>query len=224
MSIRVLIADDHPLLRQGVRSLLEAQPDMEVVGEAGDGNEAVAIALDRQPDVVLMDVSMPKADGLEATRRIREARPQTRVVVLTVHAEEEYVDGLLKAGAGGYLLKSTYGSNLVEAVRLASTGDMVLDSRVAKGLVTRAGPAHPAQAEPPQKAPDATHGLTHRELQLLRWVAQGATNADMAKWMGVSERTVKGYMARVFDKLEVSSRSAAVAAAMRTGILRSDEL
>ncbi len=223
MTIRVLIADDHPLLRQGIRSLLEAQPDMKVVGEAGDGSEAVEMALAQEPDVVLMDVGMPRVDGLEATRRIREGCPQAKVLVLTVHAEPEYVQGLLRAGADGYLLKSTYGKSLVDAVRLASTGDMVLDGVIGKRLATSASSVPAATDEARRPAPPKG-ALTPKERQLLLWIGQGATNAEAARRLGVSERTVKGYVATVFDKLEVSSRSAAVAAAIKLGILTGEEL
>ncbi len=225
--IRVLIADDHPLLRQGIRHLLESQPDMEVIGEVGDGEEAVRQSVDQKPDVVLMDIEMPVVDGLQATRRIRSECPATRVLVLTIHVEDEYVQGLLKAGADGYLLKSTYGPSLVEGVRLASMGEMVLDSRVGKVLLDHEQAATPAPAGPPAQAAVAEEppkGLSAREIQLLRWIARGMTNADIARASGVSERTVKGYVARVFDKLEVGTRSAAVAAAIRLGVLRSAEL
>jgi DNA-binding NarL/FixJ family response regulator len=188
--IRVLMADDHPLIRQGIRALLEQQPDMQVVGEAGDGEEAVRLAKETEPDVALMDIGMPKMDGLEATRQIKEQSPDTRILVLTIHDEEEYVEGLLKAGAGGYMLKSSYGASLVEAVRLVNLGQMVLDPATARALVNKVGGTNGAHA-----ATGGEEGLSSRQMQLLRWLARGMTTREMAEQSGVSERTVKGHVA-----------------------------
>jgi DNA-binding NarL/FixJ family response regulator len=218
--VRVLVVDDHPLLREGLRHLLEGQPDMEVAGEAGDGEEAVRLALETHPDVVLMDVAMPAMDGLEATRQIVARMPKTRVLVLTVHDEEEYLEGLLKAGASGYLLKSTYGPSLVEAVRMVGLGEMVLGTEIGRQLLRKASPS--ADGEETAKGETATGVLNAKESWVLRLVVSGKTNAEIAKEMGLSERTVKGYVSRLFDKLGVRSRSALAVAGMRLGVLNGD--
>jgi len=218
---RVLIADDHPVVRQGIRSLLQTEPDIEVVAEAEDGEETVRLAVEENPEVVLMDVAMPKVDGLEATRRIKAERPEVRVVVFTIHDEEEYVEGLLKAGADGYLLKSVHGRGLAEAVRLACLGQMVLDPEAGRRMARKA----PGEGVGGRVANEKVENeLLERELQLLRWMACGMTNAKMADRLGVSERTVKGYVGGVFARLSVRSKSAAVGAAVRLGILKASEL
>lgn len=214
--IRVCIADDHPLMRRGIREMLEDRPDIEVVGEARDGEEAVALAQEKAPDVMLMDVEMPRLDGVQATRRILAESPGVRVLVLTIHDEEEYLGALLSAGASGYVLKSTEGDDLAEAVRLVARGDIVLDSRA--GMLVRSAIAQTVRPEVGEE------GLTERQRQVLRWMAQGLSNQEMARRLGKSVRTMKGDVTRVMAYLKVKSRSAAVAAAIREGLLKAEEL
>ena len=214
--IKVLIADDHPLMRRGIRNLLEAEQDMSVVGEAGDGEEAIELVSRKGPDVVLMDVGMPKIDGLTATRRIKAESPYTNVLVLTIHDEQEYVDGLLKAGANGYVLKSSYGPNLVEAIRAVSLGHVVLDPGVSEVVLQRLSQAI-------ETVEGEAEGLSRHQVQLLRWMSQGTTSKEMARRLGVSERTIKAHVSRILDRLGVATRAAAVAAAIRRGVLSSDE-
>lgn len=222
--VRVLVVEDMPLLRQGICHLLKTQPDIEVVGEAGDGREAIAKTLETRPDVVLMDVSMPHVDGLEATRQIKRNSPNTKVLVLTIHDEPEYVEALLGAGAAGYLLKSVYGPSLIEAVRLAAMGEMVLNSQVGKALVEKRVQASTRIEPDARDQARKNAGLSTRQVQILAWIAKGITNAEMGDRLGVSERTVKGHITKLFDTFGVGSRSEALAAAVRLGVLTKDEL
>ncbi len=214
--IRVCIVDDHPLMRRGIREMLEDQPDIEVVGEGQDGEEAIALAQEKSPDVMLMDVEMPKLDGVEATRRILADNPGIKVLVLTIHDEEEYLGALLHAGASGYVLKSTGCDDLAEAVRLVGHGDIVLDSRA--GMMVRSAIAKthiPVGDE---------ESLTARQMQVLRWMAGGLSNEEMARRLELSVRTMKGDVTKVLARLKVKSRSAAVVAAIRDGMLKVEEL
>ena len=212
--LRILIVDDHPLMRQGIRGMLETQDDMEVVAEAEDGEQAVALVEEHNPDLILMDVEMPNVDGLEATRRIRATFPDAKIIALTIHDEAEYVTGLLRAGASGYVLKRSRGPSLVEAVRMASLGGMVLDSEVGEGIL--------------RQLPEVSEGmgvdkreevLSQRQTQLLQWLADGLTTRQIAGKMRLSERTVKGYVAKVMERLRVHTRAGAVGAALRRHII-----
>lgn len=217
--IKVLIADDHTLMREGLRDLLARYEDLSVVGEAKDGEEAIQMAIEQAPDVVLMDVEMPRVDGIEATRRILAAKPDTRVLVLTVHSEGEYVDLLTKAGAKGYLLKSMSGAHLVEAIRLISSGAMIFDSKAGEGLVSRTPDYPKTRSQRSHKK-----GLSDTDIQVLGWVSQGMTNAMIAKAMGVSDRTVKSRITRIFGTLGVRSRAEAITAAIRLKLIEPSEL
>ena len=209
---RIVIADDHPILRDGIRRMLDGEPDFEIVGEAGDGDAAVRLAAELLPDVILMDVGMPGMNGLEATRLIKAQHPSIVVVVLTVHDEEEYILGLLEAGAAGYLLKSAYGKELVHAVRAVRTGEMVLDATVGKSMLKRAMRQRPSQVRFSE-----AERLTAREFDVLRLAAAGLSNSEIAEELGIGVRTVKGHMANVFSKLRVGSRTEAVLCAVRLG-------
>ncbi|WP_236797008.1 response regulator transcription factor [Amycolatopsis sp. GM8] len=204
--ISVLLVDDHPVVREGLRGMLEAEPDLTVVGEAGSGDEAVAVSLARDPDVILMDLRMPGLDGVGATRKILSDTPARRVVVLTTYETDADILRAVEAGAAGYLLKDASRTELADAIRAAARGETVLAPSVAGKLVRQV--RSPAQQL-----------LTAREVEVLRLVAQGRTNADIGRALHIGEATVKTHLLRVFGKLDVSDRTAAVTTAMARGLL-----
>jgi len=217
--IKILLADDHTMLRQGIRVLLDREPDFEVVAEASDGEEAVRLCGEYKPDVVLMDVGMPKFGGLEATRQIKVAYPNIAVMVLTIHDDLEYIIGFLEAGASGYMMKSAYGEKLSRAIRSILVGDMVLDSIVGEKLLKCASVHHlyPAQLEGKQQ-------LTSREIEVLSLLARGISNRDIALELGISIRTVKGHMVRIFSKMKVKSRTEATLSALKQGLVSLEQI
>lgn len=204
--ITIMLVDDHPVVREGLRGMLEAEPDLSVIGEAGSGDEAVALSRVKQPDVILMDLRMPGLDGVGATRKILADRPGQRVVVLTTYETDADILRAVEAGASGYLLKDASRTELAGAIRAASRGETVLAPSVAGKLVNR--------VRNPTASP-----LSAREIEVLRLVAQGSTNADIGRALHISEATVKTHLLRVFAKLDVSDRTAAVTTAMRLGLL-----
>ncbi|MFD2093019.1 response regulator [Blastococcus deserti] len=215
--VRVVIADDHDLLRDGVTAILDADPGIQVVGEASSGPSAVAAAAALSPDVVLMDVEMPGGDGLTATRQILERCPRTRVLVLTTFDLDEYVVDALRAGASGFLLKTTPAASLVSAVRACAAGEMLLAPSVTRRLVETyvRQPALPADAVPP-----ALSGLTERELDVLRALARGLSNAEIGRDLYLAETTVKTHVTHVLAKLGLRDRVQAVILAYETGLVR----
>ncbi len=209
---KILLADDHPMLRQGIRELLERQSDFEVVAEAGDGDEAVRLASELKPHVVIMDIGMPKLSGLEATKQIKARHPATAVLVLTIHDEDEYITGLLEAGAAGYLLKSAYGEELVNAIRSIRTGELVLHPVVGQKLLKRM-----ASLQPRPIKLESVEQLTNREIDVLKLAAKGMSNGDIAVELGIGLRTVKGHLVSIFSKMRVGSRTEAVLQALKRG-------
>jgi DNA-binding NarL/FixJ family response regulator len=198
--ITIAIVDDHQLVRAGMRALLEAVDDLAVVAEAADGDSAVAIVLDAAPDVTLMDLSMPKTDGVEATRRLRAQGSTTRVVVLTSFADPVRVRAAVAAGAVGYLLKDSDPRDVVAAVRRAAGGQVPLDPRVAQALLPGSGPTAAGGLSEP---------LSPRESQVLALVAKGMANKQIARQLGISERTVKAHLGKVFRQIGVADRTSA---------------
>ena len=216
--MRVLIADDQALVRAGFRMILEAQPDIEVVGEARDGEEAVALARRARPDVVLMDVRMPDVDGLEATRRILRDGGGSRVLMLTTFDMDEYVYAALQAGASGFLLKDVAPEQLVAAVRQVSTGDALLAPSITRRLIER---FVRRDASPPLAR--ELGELSARELEVLRLVARGLANREIAAKLFVTEATVKTHVAHILDKLGLENRVQVVVAAYESGLVQRED-
>jgi DNA-binding NarL/FixJ family response regulator len=209
--IRVLVADDHALVREGVRALLRSCDDIEVVGEAADGREAVEKARRLDPDVVLMDIAMPGLGGLEATLALQRECPRARVLVLTQYEDREYVARFMKVGAAGYVLKKTVGADLPAAIRAVQRGGLVLDPEVARAAVSE--PAGEAAA-------GSYESLTDREKQVLKLVAEGRSNKEIADVLAISVKTAMTHRAHVMQKLDLHDRTALVKFALREGVIR----
>lgn len=214
-----MLADDHPLLRQALRDVLEKQADFEVIAEASDGEEAVRLTAEMLPDVVIMDISMPILNGLEATKQIKANNPSIAVLVLTVHSDSEHILSILRAGAGGYLTKSVYGDEVIHAVRALVSGETVLSPAVSQQIFKYA-----FQHSTQPKDLDFGNTLSPREMEVLSLAAKGITNRDIADRLGLSLRTVKGYLTDLFLKLNVASRTEAVIVCLRRGILTLEDL
>jgi DNA-binding NarL/FixJ family response regulator len=212
--ITVLLVDDQALVRSGFRMILEERDDIGVVGEAADGREAIAEAARTSPDVVLMDVRMPEVDGIEATARILAERPQTRVLILTTFDLDEYVARALRAGASGFLLKDVRPAQLVDAIRVVAAGDALLAPTVTRRLLDRFADSLDA---PP---PPALDSLTEREREILKLVAEGLSNAEVAERLVVGESTVKTHVSAVLRKLQLRDRVQMVIAAYDAGLVR----
>jgi len=209
--IRVLLADDHAVVRKGIREFLEEDPEITVIAEAGDGAEAVRLAAAHSPDVAVLDIQMPRVTGLEATRQIKAALPGVRVLILTAYEDDPYVFALLRAGADGYLLKSADSDNLVRAVRTVAGGGKVLDPAVAAKVMVQMSTGKPAAAG------DQVEPLSERELAVLRLAGQGLTNKAIGAALGISDRTVQGHLANLYGKFGVASRTEAVTKALKLG-------
>jgi DNA-binding NarL/FixJ family response regulator len=216
--IKMLIVDDHPLLRRGIRQLLEGEPDFQVVAEAGDGEEALDLADKFQPDVVIMDIGLPKLNGLEATKRIKIKHSATAVLVFTVYDDEEYILGLFEAGAAGYLLKNAYGKDLISAIRNVSAGEMVFYPTIGQKLLKRA-----ALASQQKIALNELERLTPREAAVLTCAARGMSNQEIAIHLKIGLCTVKGHLVSIFSKMRVDSRTKAILRALKLGIITPDE-
>jgi DNA-binding NarL/FixJ family response regulator len=207
--IRLLLVDDHPVVRKGTRDLLDGEADFRVVGEAGSGEEAIVRARELTPDVILMDVSMPGMNGIEATRQIKAERPQQNVLVLTSYDDDAYVFALLEAGAAGYLLKNASEDELLGAVRAVAAGESALHPSVARKVLERFSAG--ATSSPPLDT------LSPRELEVLRIAATGRTNKEIARDLDISPRTVQVHLANIFSKLDVGSRTEAVLIGIKRG-------
>ncbi len=209
--IRILVADDHAIVREGLRALISGKPDMELVGEAADGEEAVLKAGLAKPDVILMDLVMPRKNGLEAIKEIKRAQPNARILVLTSFAEEEQIVTAVKSGALGYLLKDSSPHELIEAIRCVYRGDASLHPEVARKLVLGLG-------KTPKPEPEVS-ALTERELQVLQWMARGFSNPAIAAEMHIGEGTVRYHVSNVLSKLGFENRTQAVLYAVREGLV-----
>jgi two-component system, NarL family, response regulator NreC len=213
--IRVLLADDHAVLRAGLRALLSAEPDLEVVGEAGDGEEAVALTERLKPDVVVMDITMPRMDGLQATRRITERLPDTRVLVLTMHAEDQYLFRVIEAGGSGYVLKRSADTELMNAIRAVQRGEAYLYPSATRTLLEayRRG----------DRSTETPTTLTDREEEVLKLTAEGYSNTEIAQRIYLSPKTVDTYRQRIMEKLGLHHRAELVRYALDRGLLRPAE-
>lgn len=205
--IRILLADDHHLVRAGVRQLLESANDLQVIAEAGDGEEAQALIQEHKPDVAVLDIQMPKASGIEVTRWVRSHMPEVGVLILTAYDDDPYVMAVLQAGANGYVLKTGQSEELIQAVRDVHEGKSALDPSITKKLMTNIFKTADRAIEP----------LTDRELDVLRLAAKGFTNKAIGVQLGISDRTVQGHLAHIFAKLQANSRTEAVMRAVSLG-------
>ena len=211
MSISILLVEDHKIVREGTRQLLEQSTDMQVVGEASDGLEAVSLTADIQPDVIVMDVRLPHMSGIEATRAITTRFPKIKVLILSAYNIDSYVFQLLEAGASGYLLKTSSGAELAEAIRLVYSGQTALSSHISAKIINRLAGRKPYQTNKMQK------GLTEREIDVLRSAAHGHANKVIASKLGISTQTVQVHLRNIYSKMDVSSRSEAIARAFQFG-------
>jgi two-component system response regulator NreC len=211
MSIRILIADDHGVLRAGLRSLLNSEPDITVVGEAADGEEALCLAADLRPDIVLMDINMPGTGGLDATRRLQESMPEISVLVLTVHEDDGLLREAIQCGASGYILKQALESELINAIHAVYRGQMYIHPAMTRALLS-------VEPEPQPARQDPVESLTPREVEVLRLVALGYTNRQIAGQLSISVRTVESHRAKVMAKLNLHSRVGLVRYAAQHGL------
>ncbi len=211
---RILLVDDHELVRQGIAAMLTSASDIEIVGQARTGREAIEYTRRDLPDVVLMDVKMPDMDGLEATRRIKEERPRTAVIMVTMHDNPNYLRDAVRAGAAGYLLKDVSGEELIDAVRQVASGGAFIESQMLKGMLSEMKPTG-------QPASSAAKNLTKREREILSLVAEGMSNREIAEKLVLSPETVKSHVAAILEKLNVSDRTQAAIYAVRNGLVES---
>ena len=215
--IRVLIADDHAILREGVRALLTMAEDIEVIGEASNGQEAVDLARALRPDVILMDIAMPGLGGLEATIAIRKENAEAKVLVLTQYEDREYIRRFLKAGVSGYVLKKSAGSDLTAAIRAVHRGGLVLDPGVAREAMREQ-----ASLAAPGGAADPYDSLTDREKQVLKLVAEGRSNKEVAEMLDISVKTAMSHREHIMQKLDLHSRTDLIRFALQKGVIRVD--
>ena len=216
--IKVMLVEDHVLVREGTRELLDQEKDLQVVAEAGDGEAAIQLAAEHRPDVIIMDIAMPRLDGLQATKQIKATLTDTAVLVLTAYDDDQYIFAFLEAGAAGYVLKDVSINILIEAIRTVHAGESVLHPSVAR-KVTNYFAQRTARRSTQEDEKSAFDQLTRREVEILKLAAQGMTNREIASELTISTRTVQAHMSHVFSKLGVGSRTEAVLYAVRKGRL-----
>jgi two-component system, NarL family, response regulator LiaR len=215
--IRVLLADDHAMFRQGLKSLLESEPDIRVIGEANSGREAVRYAADTKPDVIVMDIQMPELDGVKATQSILEINPTANVIILTMYRQDSYVFEAVKAGARGYLLKDVDATVLIDAIHRVTEGETLLDPEMAQSVLEDFRVKK-------ESLPDEKRGdLTDREAAILRLLAQGSSNQEIALKLNISEKTVRNRLSEIFAKLQLNNRTQAALYAIREGLASLDD-
>jgi len=217
--IRIIIADDHKVVREGTRELLQKENDLDVVGEAGDGEEAVKLVEKLKPDVAIVDIAMPRLNGIEATKQIKAISPRTAVLILTGYDYDQYVFALLEAGAAGYLLKDVRGQEVIEAVRAVHAGESVLHPVVARKALD-----HFVRSEKNKANVVQSPVLTDREIEVLRSVARGQGNKEIAQDLNLSVRTIQAHLGNIFNKLKVSSRIEAVRSGLKNGLLTLEDI
>ncbi|MCK4724013.1 MAG: response regulator transcription factor [Dehalococcoidia bacterium] len=217
--IKILIADDHAVVREGTRRILEQDQRLEVVAEAADGEEAIRLATNLKPDVAIIDIAMPNIDGIEATRQIKALCPDTTVLILTAYDDDQFIFSLLEAGAAGYLLKSVRGRELIDAVRSVHAGESVLHPAIARKVLNR---FVPSSGKPIKE--ESLDVLSQREMEVLKLAARGLSNQDIAEELCLSMRTIQGHLGHIFNKLQVSSRTEAVIRALKEGWVTLDDI
>jgi NarL family two-component system response regulator LiaR len=217
--IRVIIADDHAVVREGTRKILDQEEDIHVLAEANNGEEAVRLADELKPDVILMDISMPVMDGIEATKIIKEKHPEITILILTAYDDDQFIFSLLEAGAAGYLLKNIHHHELVEAIRSVYSGESVLHPSVARKVLNRFG-----KSEEKSEKRALLEPLSEREMEVLKLVTKGYSNKEIADRLYLSIRTVQGHLGNIFNKLMVSSRTEAVVRALKEGWVTLDDI
>jgi len=219
VKIKIILVDDHVVLREGMRNMLEREKDLEIIGEAGDGEEAVRLVSQLKPDVILMDIVMPKLNGIEATKQIKQVSPTTNVLILTAYSDTHYILGLLEAGACGYLLKSARTSEIAGAIRAVRSGESVLDPVVTRKLLQRVVGIARRTGEG-----EARGQLTPREVEILRLASGGRSNKDIANELFLSLRTVKAHLTNIFNKMGCGCRTDAIIKGLREGYITLDDI
>jgi NarL family two-component system response regulator LiaR len=217
--IKVIIADDHAVVREGTRKILEQEEDIQVLAEAANGEESVELAAKLNPDVILMDISMPKMDGIEATKIIKKRNPAITILILTAYDDDQFIFSLLEAGAAGYLLKNIHHRELVDAIRAVYSGESVLHPSVARKVLNRFGKSAEKMEKKALQEP-----LSDREMEVLKLVTKGYSNKEIADQLYLSIRTVQGHLGNIFNKLMVSSRTEAVVRALKEGWVTLDDI
>lgn len=219
MPIRILIADDHALLRQGIRNFLSLESDFEIIGEAADGEETISRAHELRPDILLLDINMPKGNGIEVATRLRETHPEIRILALTIHDDENYMMKMIQSGAAGYLLKDVEPSMMVQAIRRVHAGESFVEpsltAKLFRGITDREA-QKPAPQAPGMSESDK---LSAREIEVLRLIGRGMSNAEIARELYLSEKTVKNHLTNIFRKIQVSDRTQAVLFAIKHKIV-----
>ena len=213
--IKILLVDDHAIMRDGIKALLSIYDDIEVVGEASEGRKAIEMARELNPDVVVMDISMPGMDGLEVTRRLTKRNPGMKVIILTQHDNREYILSAIKVGAAGYIPKKALGSDLISAIRAVHSGDSFLYPSAAKTLIDD----YRKQAE----QPDIYESLTEREREILKLIAEGLTSREIANALYISQKTVQGHRTKIMEKLDLHNRTELIKYAIRKGLVDIDK-
>jgi NarL family two-component system response regulator LiaR len=215
--IKVLLAEDHVIVREGTREFVQREPDMEIVGEAGDGEEAVTLAKKLKPDVVVMDIAMPKLNGIEATKQIKALLPSTAVLILTAYDYDQYIFALLEAGAAGYLLKGVQVREVIDAIRAVYAGESVLHPVVARRVIDR-------MVSPTRNETQVAEPLSEREMEVLKLAATGISNKEIAQQLFLSPRTVQVHLGNIFNKLGVASRTEAILYGLKRGWFSLEDL
>ena len=219
MPIRILIADDHQLLREGIRNFLSLEPDFEIIGEASNGEEAVTKAEALKPDVMLLDINMPKANGIEVASQLKESCPEVRILALTIHDDQNYMMNMIQSGAAGYLLKDVEPSMMVQAIRRVHAGESFVEPSLTKKLFRGITDRETQKPSPQAPGMSESDKLSAREIEVLRLIGRGMSNAEIARELYLSEKTVKNHLTNIFRKIDVTDRTQAVLFAIKHKIV-----